>query len=136
VSNTNMNQFKSFSLITIQGFLVFILVAAIALLISISFSEIFFSNYNENRPAGATFFISGMYLTLFITKKTWHSSINKDLKTTLITTSLICSTIIYSVYCIIKEIKDFDRLLDQYILLQVVAVLLTLILQYFRYSKK
>lgn len=136
MSNTNMNQFKSFSLITIQGFLVFILVAAIALLISISFSEIFFSNYNENRPAGATFFISGMYLTLFITKKTWHSSINKDLKTTLITTSLICSTIIYSVYCIIKEIKDFDRLLDQYILLQVVAVLLTLILQYFRYSKK
>ncbi|WP_120512717.1 hypothetical protein [Photobacterium salinisoli] len=136
MSNTNTNQLKSFSLITIQGFLVFILVAAIALLISISFSEIFFSNYNENSPAGATFFISGMYLTLFITKKIWRSSRKKDLKIILSTTSLICSIIIYSVYYIIKEMNDFDRILDQYILLQVAAVLLTLILQYFRYSKK
>ncbi|WP_027250802.1 hypothetical protein [Photobacterium halotolerans] len=136
MSNSNINQLKSFSLITMQGFLVFILVAAIALLISISFSEILFNNYNENRPIEMTFFISGMYLTLFITKKLWHSSSNKDLKIILSITSLICTIIIYTVYYIIKEINDFDRFLDQYLLLQAAAVLLTLILQHFRYSKK
>ncbi|GAB6261125.1 hypothetical protein [Photobacterium sp. R1] len=136
MTNVNTKNPVKMLMLTLQGFIVFNVIGALTLFLSMTVAEGIFNNNSDDMPIAMTLFLSGSFLTLFISKRIWNFSNTKKLSDVLSMTALICGVIIAAEYYLISDIDEIKKLKDPYILFQSASLLITLLLQYYRYSKR